>query len=489
MIAKFLKLEWKQYFRSSYWQTDIALKIILVFLALCFLAVFSGIGIGVFFLIKKAIPDSDPLVIVNSALVFAFLGDLVFRYMMQKLPVMNIKPMLILPISKSKLVHYVLLKSSFSFFNVLPMFFYLPFSIILLIEGYSVWGVIGWFVAMKMIVQTLNFINFLINKNQVAFFVILGTLASLATIQFYHIFNIAKFAGVLFDSLYEKPIYCLIPMGIAFSVYHLNYKQLRGRVYLDDVVAVKSKEVKSADLSWANRFGNVAPFLKNDIRLIWRNRRPKTVFLMSFLFVSYALIFFTQDVYDQKMPAFLIFASVFTTGGFALNFGQFIPAWDSSYYKMLMTQNIRYKLYLDSKWYLMVVMTVLLYALSIPYLYLGVDKFLMITAGAIYNIGFNSLFLLYAGSFNRKRIDLDISPFANYQGTSATQFVVILPLLGLPMSLFWIFSSLINFNAGVIAIASVGVIAILFKKHFMKLIVSKYISNKYATVRAFNKKV
>ena len=144
--------------------------------------------------------------------------------------------------------------------------------------------------------------------------------------------------------------------------------------------------------------------------------------------------------------------------------------------------------FLESKWYLMVVMTAALYILSIPYIYFGIDKFLMITAGAIFNIGFNSLFLLYAGSFNRKRIDLERSAFANYQGTSATQFIIILPILGLPMLLFWVFKLLLGFNAGIIAIAAVGILAILFKNYFMGLIEAKYIRDKYAAINAFEKK-
>ena len=209
---------------------------------------------------------------------------------------------------------------------------------------------------------------------------------------------------------------------------------------------------------------------------------------MSFAFVAYALIFFTQEVYQEKMPFFLIFAAVFTTGGFAMNFGQMIPAWDSAYYKMLMSQNIRYRLFLESKWYLMVVMTFALYILSLPYIYFGVDKFLMITAGAVYNIGFNSLFLLYAGSFNRKRIDLDKSAFGNTQGTSAKQFLAIIPLLVFPMLIFLLFDFLLGFNAGIIAVASVGVLTIVFKNQFMNFIEQRYIKTKYEAISAFEQK-
>lgn len=488
MIGHFLRLEWKQYFRSSYWQTGMALKIIMVFFALYFLACFLILGISAFFIIKKIFPDSDPLVLVNSYLVFGLLGDLVFRYLMQKIPVMNIKPLLTLPIQRKSIVHYVLLKTAFSFFNIMPIFFYLPFTIVLITKDYSLAGSLGWFFALIFVTQFINYLNFIVNKNQKAFFGIISLLVVLISIQYFGVYDVASFTGTLFDAIYSQPVLCVVPLVLAIIAYYINFGELKGRVYLDDAVAVKTKEVKSADLSWADRFGDVAPFLKNDIRLIWRNKRPKTVFLMSFLFVAYALIFFTQEVYEEKMPAFLIFASVFVTGGFVMNFGQFIPAWDSAYYKMLMSQNIKYRLFLESKWYLMVVMTGLLYLLSLPYLYFGVDKFLMITAGAVYNLGFNSIFLLYTGSFNRKRIDLDKSAFANYQGTSATQFIIIIPILGVPMLLFWIFNSFVGFNAGIISIAVLGIVGLLFKKQFMNIIEQKYLQDKYAAIHAFEQK-
>ena len=77
---------------------------------------FLVIGVGGYYILKKEFPEQDPLQLVNSYLLYAILGDLIFRYLMQKLPVMNIKPMLILPVKKSKLVHYVLGKSVFSAF-------------------------------------------------------------------------------------------------------------------------------------------------------------------------------------------------------------------------------------------------------------------------------------------------------------------------------------------------------------------------------------
>ena len=249
---------------------------------------------------------------------------------------------------------------------------------------------------------------------------------------------------------------------------------------------MKVKEASTSDMTWADKLGDVAPFIKNDIRLIWRNKRTKTVFLMSFLFLFYGLIFITQETY-QKMPAVLMLAALFVTGGFSLNYGQFIPAWDSAHYKMLMSQSFRYRKFLESKWVLMVAMTTILYFLSFPYLYFGTDFFIMITAGAIFNIGFNSLFLLYCGSFNRKKIDLTKSGFGNTQGTSATQFLIIILLMLLPMLLFWVFDKFVGHNYGFIVVASAGIIGLLLKNYVMNFIEKKYIKDKYAMINAFEK--
>ncbi len=486
MISHFLKLEWKQFVRSASFGKSIALKILMGFFALYFIVCFLAIGVLGYYILKKQLPDSDPLQIVNSFLLYAILADLIFRYLMQKLPVMKIKPMLNIPIKKSSLVNYVLGKSAFSAFNILALFFYIPFAIVLIIEGYHTTGVLGWLFTMILMIQSVNFLNFLINKSNAAFALILGLLGSLIALHQFNVYNIASIGGQVFDAVYATPIYAIISLLILVVLYQLNYKKLRAQVYLDEGILEEVAEAKSVDLSWADRLGDVAPFIKNDIRLIWRNKRTKTVFLMSFLFLFYGLIFFTQKTY-RDMPAMLMFASLFITGGFALNYGQFIPAWDSAHYKLLMSQNFSYRKFLESKWVLMVSMTALLYLLSFPYLYFGTEIFLMITAGAVFNIGFNSLFLLYAGSFNRKRIDLTKGGFGNTQGTSATQFLVVIPLMIFPMLLFWVFDKFVGYNSGFFVVAAIGVLGLILKNYFMNFIEKKYIRDKYAMINAFGK--
>jgi hypothetical protein len=273
------------------------------------------------------------------------------------------------------------------------------------------------------------------------------------------------------------------------GLYKANFNFIRKGFYLDGAISKKTKEVKTTDLTWMNRFGAVAPFLKNDIKLIGRNARPKQVLFMSFMFLFYGLIFYTQDIYKET-PAFLAFASMFVTGGFLMSFGQLVPSWDSEYYKMLMSQNIPYRQYLESKWYLMVFAVALSFVLSTPYIYFGWDIFAMIAAGALFNIGLNAFITLFGGALNRVPIELNVKAkaFSNTNGFNPTQLLIAMPKILLPMILFYIPYKLISFNAGLIVLGASGVLGILLKNIFLNKIESIYQKGKYKTIAAFSEK-
>tara|TARA_B100000809_G_scaffold175386_1_gene172692 strand:- start:169 stop:1629 length:1461 start_codon:yes stop_codon:yes gene_type:complete len=482
----FLKLEWKQFFRSSHWQKGIAIKIVMAFFALYFIVVFLGIGVGGYFILKKQFPEQDPLVLVNSFLLYVFLGDLIFRYFMQKLPVMNIKPMLTLPIKKSKIVHFILVKSSFSFFNIMSLFFYIPFAIVLIKQGYDFEGVFGWLFTMILLVQSSNFLNFLINKNAVALGVLVALIVGGYAVQYFQLFNLPGFVGTGFDFIFQNPTTVLAFVAILAGLYVVNYKQLRNEVYLDALVSEKTKEVIASDLSFTDRLGDLAPFIKNDLRLMWRNKRTKSSIWMLALGLGYGLIFYTNPIYAD-IEVMCVLVGVFSTGTFLINFGQFIPAWDSSYYNMLMSQNFKYERYLKSKFTIMTISVVLLFVLGIPYLYFGWDILAVHFAAMIYNVGVNSHVILFGGTFNRKKINLEEKAAFNFQGTGAVQWLIGFPLMILPMAIFGLINWLVSFEIATITLGVLGFIGIALHKKLMAVITKKYIANKYIMINAFGK--
>jgi len=489
MIARFMKLEWKQFFRSSYWQKSIAINVLMVFFALYFIAMFLGLGVALFPMLEKFYPDVDPFVQVNNFVFYWLLGDLMMRFFLQKLPVMNVKPLLVLPLKKNKIVHYVLRKSATSFFNVLPLFAIIPFSVVLLSKDYELAQVAVWGGSMLVFALIINFLNFIIesksSETEFAFLPIFLLVSSLLALNHFNLVSFSDLIASGIDHIIASPWMVIIPILILSVLYFVNFKMLIAKLYIDGSLKKESKEVATSDMAWTRKLGAIAPFLQLDLKLLWRNKRPRSSLFIVVLCLFYGLIFYPNPTY-QGMPGFYVFVGVFITGIFMINFGQFIPAWDSKYYSMLMSQNIKYKQYLDSKYKLMMASAVLLFVLSIPYVYFGWEILVVHFAAMVYNIGVNTHVLLYGGSFNRKQIDLDKSAAFNYQGTGAVQWLIGMPLLLLPILLFYIPYKFVNFELGIATLVAFGVLGIVFHQKLMKAIVQRYKKNKYEMIAAFS---
>ncbi|SEC36213.1 hypothetical protein SAMN04489761_2780 [Tenacibaculum sp. MAR_2009_124] len=489
MTSHFLNLEWKQYFRSSYWQKGIGIKILMGFFALYLIVIFLLGGVGIFPALKKFFPESDPFLIINGFLFYWVLVDLMARFFLQKLPVMTIKPLLTLPIKKSKIVNYVLGKSATSFFNFLPLFAFIPFSIVLIGKGYSLPETVTWLAGIVLVVLTVNYLNFVIEnlsaKSDLSFLPLIAVTSGLFALDYFKIISFFDLVSSGMLAISKNPILLIVPVLLLGVLYMLNFKMLKDSLFLDSAVKAEVKEAKTTDYAWTQKFGDIAPFMQLDLKLIMRNKRTKSTLWMLIIGLLYGLVFYPNPEYADK-EFFFIFIGVFTTGIFLINFGQFIPAWDSGYYKMLMSQNFKYERYLKSKFTLMSMSVIILFVLGIPYVYFGWKILLAHFAAAIYNVGVNTHVIMWGGTFNRKKINLDQKAAFNYQGTGAVQWLIGIPLMVLPMAIFGLLNWLVNFEMAVMVLTSLGLLGIAFHQKLMTFITNKYIANKYAMIHAFD---
>ncbi|MCP9199325.1 DUF5687 family protein [Gramella sp. GC03-9] len=492
MFKKFIWLEWKSFFRSASLGKSLGLKILMAFLALYFSGMFLFFGIFLFPIIKKIYPEGDPLLIVNRFALIYLTLELIFRFMLQTLPVLDIKPLMVQPIRKKKVVNFVLIKSLFSYYNVLPLLLLVPFGIYCIVkESYPVGNILGWMLGMYALILCVNYLNFIIKKrfteNLKALIPVVIIGIALGLLDYLKIFSVSIYFGKSLNILYENPVLAIVPVALLIGLYFWNQINLKGKFYLDAHLKGKKQSVDTKEFGWTRRFGSIAPFLQQDLKLIWRNKRPKTTIYLSFLFLLYGLIFYPNDAY-QDMPAFFVFVGIFITGIFMINFGQFVPSWDASYYPMIMAQNIPLRQYLASKMGLITFSIVVLAILSTPYVYFGWNILLLNIACALYNMGVNVPILLYAGSFNKKRIDLDKSPFMNYQGTGASQWLVGIPLLLIPIFFFWLFNKFISYEIAVAFLAVLGITGLILRPALLRFLEQRYRKRKYVMIQGFKQK-
>jgi hypothetical protein len=280
MIKQFLSLEWKSFFRSASFGKSLGIKIFMGFISLYFIAMFLGMGLLLFPGLKKMYPDQDPLLIVNSLLFYWILFDLVLRFFFQKLPVMSVKPLLTLPIKRGQVVNYVLVKSVLSFFNILPLFAIVPFGITLIYHDYPFINVAFWMLALLVVVLIVNFLNFILesfsSEKELSFLPIIVIVGGLYALNHFNIISFNKIFGDAFNAIYNQPYLVVAPILLLVLCYVFNFKILKQKLFLDSGLKTKIKEVNASNLEWTKNFGDIAPFMQLDLKLIWRNKRTKS---------------------------------------------------------------------------------------------------------------------------------------------------------------------------------------------------------------------
>lgn len=484
-FTQIAQLEWKGVKRKGALGQRILMGIGKGYFGLCYLVLMVLMSAGLFKIAEEQ--GMDPFQGFFKYAVYLWLADLIMRYFFQKMPTTLVKPLLIQNVRKKTIVNYCIVKSALSFFNFVNLLMGVALLLQLTLDYKLSFGTSFLFALSFTIFLAAN--NFLVQLlNHVTKFALpfLVVFAGILALDFFKYIDATSYTKYFFEFLYNYPF-----LIVVVAVYFLVLLKACQRFYfknlsLDSVVVVKKETYKYYDLSFLNRFGKLAPFLKLDLKLLTRNKRTRTVWMVSGLFLLYGLLFFTMDAYKDK-GFFTTIAAFMITGGFMQLFGQYVPSWDSSYYPLMMTQNIPYRTYLESKWLILVLGTLVSMILASFYLFFGLEIYLTIVAIGFYNIGWNCYMSLLTGAFIRSKIDLSSNKnaFGDSKAFNIQTLLLAIPTLGIPMILYTVLNLFLSFKIVVAMFIIIGLLGILLRKTMFNLIEKLYKSQKYKTLQAY----
>lgn len=488
MYAKLLQLEFKNFVRNPQFGANLAMKILTGFAYMMMCITFFFLAVALYFGSVEEL-KVDPLTLFAKYFLYYAVFDMVVRYFLQQMPTQNIKPFLTQNITKSKLVNYTVLKIVFNFFNWGYLLFMLPLCALLIFHGsYPFSRVMMFLIGIMAVFYFINFLNILLNKQNVVLFTVIAVVLALAASEYFGYLHLSDYSEIIFRSFYDLPGAFLVPVILAAALGYLAHRNIHSNFYLDKGLELEQSVGKTENIEFLNRFGTLGTFLNNDIRLLKRSKAAKSALAAGVMFLLYGLLYFTGDAYQTVYMQ--VFVGIFVTGGFMLMFGQRVPAWDSSYYPLMMTQKVPYKEYLKAKWYLVVIATGVSMVLAIGYVLISWEFYLTIFAAGLYNLGVNSYLTLLAGAFNKQAIDLNSS--AKSFGGGGNSFnmktlLMMIPQILLPMAVF----SAVDYFAGIeLAVASLGILGLvgfLMREKIFTQVVKTYNTEKYSTIEAFKK--
>lgn len=491
MLLTLLRHQLKEGLRSKVWQKNAFLNGLMIFFFLYLLGNFATIGFVADIALQKIFPGKNPYTYINSILFYYFLASIFLRYYFQELPAVSIQHYLHLPIKRSRLIRYLLIRSKFNLFNFGDLVLFIPIYLRMLANNYSVTEALPWLIGVFGFIGMINFFV-LYFKRLLSFNWKIATATAAAylgiiALDYYDFVSLMDASEWFFMQFLEGAQYLIVlPLLGTFLFYFLLQRKLIQFSYLGSLVSMKkAKEAsESKRLNFLSRFGTVGELIALEGKLILRHKRTRSVLIMSLAFTLYGLFFYPQESYIQN-DFMLIFVGLMVTGMFLLNYGQFIFSWESSHYDHLLTSKIDPVDYVRAKFWLFATACTANLVLSLPYVYFGSNVLLVNLSLWALNVGVTGFIVMVFGSISPGKLDLNNGSAFNWQGVKAAQFLLSFPVFIIPIAIYGVAAFWGNSQLGIYLIGVLGVIGILTSRFWIKLIAKRINDKKYSISSSF----
>lgn len=491
MVLTLLSHQWKSFWRGRNAGTGLAVQIFLGLLIAYLLASLLAMGLGLGHILHKVYPRQNVVPIFCGFILYYFSFDIVMRFTIQELPVLTIQPYLGQNIRRQQLVAFLNIRALFHFLNLVPLFLFVPFACTDIARGYGTGATAAFITAIFFLTLFSNYlILFIKRKTIINAWWLVGFIAAIVAfimLDFFNILSLRKWSGGAFISLLTRPSLVLIPIGLGMASYINNYRFLLGNLYLDEGVK-NEKEKSSREYTWLQRLGLSGELIALDIKLMLRNQRPKYILRMSVLFMAYGFIFYRKENLADPHMYILLFAAIFMTGIFIMNYGQFLFAWHSKYFDGLMASNIGIPAFIRSKFMLYNAVSTAAFVITSLYGIISWKLLIVQLAAWLYNIGINSVLSIYLATLNYKAIDLTRSASFNFQGTGVIQWLYAFVLILVPYLIYWPLAKFVGPWTGYAVVGGLGLISLLMQGYWVETLTRQFQQRKYLILEGFREK-
>lgn len=487
MIPTILSHQWKSFWRGRNAGKSLVMQLFMGFILLYLLASCFFFGIFLGHILENLFPHQDTTPIFCGLLLYYFLIDLAIRYLFQELPVVAIQPYMILDIRRRQLVRFLNIRSLFQFMNVMPVFIFIPYVITKIAPTYGTLAATA-LIAAILLLTVANHFNLLYIKRQSirnawwlpAFF---GAIALLMTLDYYKILPLSHASSVFFLDLLRAPALALIPAALAILAFINNRRYLLRHLYLEELSASR-KIRRSTEYTWLRQLGSRGELIALDLRLIFRNKRPRNLFIVALLTPIYGFTIFRPEFLHSGFNSMAFTGAFLITGSFTLNYGQFTFAWQSSHFDGLMTSGIDIKEFIRAKLMFYAIVSTVSTFLSTAYGFRDWHILPILGACWLYNIGFNSVLSVWLSTYRYKAVNLDTGMFENQGTTMATWINVLLVALA-PLLFVYIFDWVHQSWIAIGLLCAIGLLSLLFRNNLIAAVAREFEKRKYLMLEGF----
>jgi hypothetical protein len=369
--------------------------------------------------------------------------------------------------------------------NIVALLLILPFFVKIVCATKTPLFCLAWIITIFSLIATNNFLNFSLkkyfSKRPLLILLVLVIVGFLIYLDISKTLSVSYYFSTSFLGIAETPILVIIPVAIAAISYYLGYYLLKKNSYIEDKQT--NQRVNAGSLSFLTRYGEIGNLMRTEIKMILRNKRPKSLLYISLMFFAYGFLFYQDKNLNNYL--ILIFIGFFLTSIFAIQYGQFSFSWESSFFDSYLANKISPFSYMKSKFMLFALTSTIGFLVTSPYAIISYKIAFINATMLIYNIGISSIMILAFSTYNTTRIDLGRSQFMNYQGTGVTQFLSVIPVAGFPAIIYLVFKHFDVPQYCFYALALLGSLGIVFNTFLLKMVTRQFLKRKYKMALGF----
>ena len=476
--------------RNPAFDTNRFAKFLMYFMIVYWAALFLFIGVMLPFMFMGLVPNMEPYHIMNQGFIYVMLADFLIRFMAQPSVSQEIKPYLLMPIKRKKLISLLLLKSGLDSYNFMWFFVYVPFAFLTVIRFYGFGGMFLYLLGIWLIFVFNNYwyllCKLLLGEKTLWLLLPTAIFGALGAAEFLlDGLPISRFTMDLGEGFIEgNPLSFLFVIACIGVMFLINLK-LQQRMIYNELSKKEDTKIKHvSEYKFLDKYGEVGEYIRLELKLIARNKTVKTQFRMGVIvMMAFSFLLAFTDVYDGTgMTKFICLYNYAVLP--IMTLGQ-VMCFEGNYIDGLMSRKESIFNLLRAKYYL----TTLI--ILVPFLFMmfpitkGKITLLMAIAYLIFVVGFVFFMLLQLAVYNTRTLPLNANLMKSNKSSNWIQGLITSLAFFLPFMIDTTLTALFPAEVAHIILIVIGFGFIVTHNLWIKNIYKRFMKRRYKNMEEF----
>ena len=430
--------------------------------------------------------------VMNSGLIFILALDFLLRLPFLKTPTQEVKPYLLLPIKRSRLIDFLLLRSGLNSFNLLWLFLFVPFAIITVTKFYGIGGILTYCIGIWLLIVFNNYWYLLCRTlmDERIWWVLLpiavygGIAAALFIPDNSPLFGFFINLG---EGFITGNILTFICVLVAITLMWFINRSIMQKLVYNELNKTEDTTVQVKTVSeykFLDRYGEIGEYIRLELKLLLRNKVcRKSLYSVTAIVLIFSLTISFSDIYDGGSRDFFVLYNYII---FGILFLSPLMSYEGNYIDGLMSRKESIYSLLRAKYILYSIALIIPFVLMIPGMVTGRVSVLGCIAWIVFVPGAVYFCLFQLAVYNNKTLDLNAKMTGRQNVGTGLQNLISGAAFGVPLLLFFVLNATVGKEITPWILLVIGILFIATSRWWLRNVYHRFMKRRYKNMEGFH---